>query len=85
MASEVEDGQIARFLLTHAGRDYCDVCLAAIFDLTSDEVAYVAVGLGRRPAFLRDRWRCGKCGTDTVVTRAFPLGFGFPGSERRAS
>jgi hypothetical protein len=65
------DGQerVADLLRTHTGLTLCDACIAADLGWPAPRVADEA---GRLDAaeFVRDPWRCGRCGARGVVTRA---------------
>jgi hypothetical protein len=62
--------RIADLLVQNARTDLCDACVAAEIHSTVAEAADVAARLARSPDFLRDHWRCGRCGSRRMVTRA---------------
>jgi hypothetical protein len=78
--------RIADALRVNPCVDLCDGCLAAAVGLRVHEVESVVTRLGTSPAFLRDAWRCARCGAETLVTRARPSAMAreTPGSPRAA-
>ena len=63
-------GRVADLLAAHTGNDLCDRCLAVELRCSPVDVASVTVALSASRDFLRDEWRCGRCGARTLVTRA---------------
>jgi hypothetical protein len=55
-------------LRRHAGLTFCDPCLAAEVGWDVDRVT-AAAGALDRSEFLRDSWRCARCGARGMVTR----------------
>ena len=62
--------RVADLLAHHTGDDLCDRCVAAALRCSPGDVESVTVALSASPDFLRDEWRCGRCGARTLVTRA---------------
>ena len=52
--------------------DLCDACLAHDVGIRPADVEDTITHLGTSSAFLRDTWRCARCGEQTLVTRARP-------------
>jgi hypothetical protein len=69
-ATDTLVGRIADVLVQNARTDLCDACVAAELRATVAEAADAAARLARSPDFLRDHWRCGRCGSRRMVTRA---------------
>lgn len=65
---EPEEG-LAEVLRRHGGLTFCDACLAAELDWPAVRVTGEAERLDRSE-FLRDQWRCARCGARGLVTRA---------------
>jgi hypothetical protein len=63
-------GRVADLLTGQAGNDLCDRCVAVELRCSPTDVESVTVALSASQDFLRDEWRCGRCGARTLVTRA---------------
>lgn len=72
--------QVADALRAKPCVDLCDVCLAADLNTRVSLVEEAIARLGTSPEFLRDTWRCARCNTQTLVTRARPRASG-PASD----
>lgn len=59
---------VAELLRSHGGLTLCDACIASELDWPAERVSGDAAEL---PAseFLRDHWRCARCGARGLVTR----------------
>ena len=66
---EPEEEGLADVLRRHGGLTFCDACLAAELDWPAARVTGEAESLDRSE-FLRDQWRCARCGARGLVTRA---------------
>jgi hypothetical protein len=62
--------QVGELLLRNFGSDLCDACVAAELGLRAAEAEAAAARLAASSDFLRDEWRCGRCGSRKIVTRA---------------
>jgi hypothetical protein len=60
---------VADILRHHGGLTFCDACLAAEVGRAPEHVAIEAERLDGAE-FLRDQWRCARCGARGLVTRA---------------
>ena len=65
---EVPAETLAKVLRHHAGLTFCDACLGAEADWPVERVTHEANALDRSE-FLRDEWRCARCGARGLVTR----------------
>ena len=65
---EVPAETLANVLRRHAGLTFCDACLGAEADWRVERVTHEANALDRSE-FLRDEWRCARCGARGLVTR----------------
>lgn len=68
-AEESPAESLANVLRHHRGLTFCDACLAAELDWPAERVASEADALDRLE-FLRDHWRCARCGARGLVSRA---------------
>jgi hypothetical protein len=59
---------VADLLRHHGGLTLCDACIASELDWPEARVTGDAEALAARE-FLRDQWRCARCGTRGIVTR----------------
>jgi hypothetical protein len=64
--------RITGFLLVNQNDDFCDACLAREAGVALEDVVATVDRLRHGAAFLRDRWRCCRCGRPGLVTRALP-------------
>lgn len=62
--------QVADVLVRNARTDLCDACIAGELRRAVGEVQDATARLAASPDFLRDQWRCGRCGSRQLVTRA---------------
>lgn len=62
--------QVAEILVRNARTDLCDGCIAGELRCTVAEVQEATARLAASTDFLRDQWRCGRCGGRQLVTRA---------------
>ena len=60
---------VAELLREHGGLTLCDACIADELGWPVPRATAEAEGL-RTPEFLRDYWRCARCGARGLVTRA---------------
>jgi hypothetical protein len=67
-AAPVPEETVADVLHKHGGLTLCDVCIAAELGWPPARVTAEAEALAT-PEFLRDYWRCARCGTRGLVTR----------------
>jgi hypothetical protein len=63
-------GQVADVLVGNLRVDVCDPCIAAELRCTVADASAAATRLAASADFLRDHWRCGRCGARRLVTRA---------------
>ena len=64
---------VARFeelLVQNAGLDVCDRCAARELECSIAALEDAAAAVTGCEDFLRDEWRCGRCATRGMVTRA---------------
>lgn len=66
---EPAEESLADLLRRHGGLTFCDACLAAELDWPAARVTGEAESLDRAE-FLRNQWRCARCGARGLVTRA---------------
>jgi hypothetical protein len=59
---------VAELLRGHGGLTLCDACIAAELDWPAERVSSEAARLPVSD-FLRDHWRCARCGARGLVTR----------------
>lgn len=72
-AHAVDDRVVRRVvdvLVTNVRLDLCDACIAAEVACAVAVATAAADRLAASADFLRDQWRCGRCGNRTMVTRA---------------
>jgi hypothetical protein len=60
---------VGGFLSFRQNEDFCDPCLANSLRLTTARVTAAATVLGASGGYLRDRWKCSRCGVEGPVTR----------------
>ena len=68
-AEEAPDESLPNLLRRNGGLTFCDACLGAELDWPAERVTSEADALDRSE-FLRDQWRCARCGARGLVTRA---------------
>ena len=61
---------VGGFLNFRQSEDFCDPCLASSVRLPTSQVTAAAIVLGASGGYLRDRWKCSRCGVEGPVTRA---------------
>ena len=61
---------VGGFLIFRQSEDFCDPCLANSLRLPTARVVAAATVLGASGGYLRDRWKCCRCGVEGPVTRA---------------
>ena len=61
---------VGGFLIFRQSEDFCDPCLANSVHLPTSQVTAAAIVLGASGGYLRDRWKCARCGVEGPVTRA---------------
>jgi len=61
---------VGGFLMFQQNRDFCDVCVSDRTAIPVKDVRAAAEKLSRTGGFIRDRWTCDQCHSQTVVTRA---------------
>ncbi|PYN95686.1 MAG: hypothetical protein DMD91_24040 [Candidatus Rokuibacteriota bacterium] len=71
-ASDAVGRRVADALARSPGTDLCDRCLAADARCSPGEAESAATTLSGLPDFLRDEWRCARCGARAIVTRVRP-------------
>jgi hypothetical protein len=72
-ARAIDDHVVRRIvdvLVTNVRVDLCDACIAAEVRCAVTVAAAAADRLAASADFLRDQWRCGRCGNRAMVTRA---------------
>jgi hypothetical protein len=62
--------RVADVLVDNARVDLCDACIAREIGHRVVDVKAATERLASSSDFLRDLWRCGRCGTRQMVTRA---------------
>jgi hypothetical protein len=62
--------QVADILVRNARTDLCDPCIAGEVGCAVADVQEATTRLAASLDFLRDQWRCGRCGSRQMVTRA---------------
>ena len=71
MASRSEaTSLVGGFLMFQQNQDFCDVCVSERTTIPVNAVRAAAEKLSKTSGFIRDRWTCDRCHTQTVVTRA---------------
>ena len=67
-APPVSGPTVAELLRSHGGLTLCDACIASELDWPAERVSSEAARLPVSD-FLRDHWRCARCGARGLVTR----------------